>query len=327
MALSELELSNEYNNCYFISLINVLNGIAEGAKLTKYGINDKIAEAVGDTHEYLSGKIADEVYCECSMLFDIAPDMSFRRRIDVPIPICLSVTERIYIKAIINSRYGKLFLSEKEIEEIIATLGDVPDIPINDYFVSIPQTCYEYSDSYIGNMRLLLSAIKENREIEYSNTTRTAEYKNVHGYPVRIEYSAMYDIFQLSLWSSDENRPVKVNIHTMYNVSVTDNVWNEFMTPLEMMKSRRCNEPIVIELGNDKKTFERANILFSMYEIETEYSADGTHIMKLYYYEFDEYEIINTILSFGPYVKVVSPSDIIEKIKERIKNLKNKLFS
>ena len=40
MALSELELSNEYNNCYFISLINVLNGIAEGAKLTKYGIND-----------------------------------------------------------------------------------------------------------------------------------------------------------------------------------------------------------------------------------------------------------------------------------------------
>lgn len=33
------------------------------------------------------------------------------------------------------------------------------------------------------------------------------------------------------------------------------------------------------------------------------------------------------ILSFGPYVKVVSPSDIIEKIKERIKNLKNKLFS
>lgn len=322
MALANLELSNEYNNCYFISLINVLNGIAEEEKLTKYGINDKIAEAVGDSHEYFSGKIADEVYDECSMLFDIAPDKSFRRRIDVPIPICLSITEKIYIKAMVNSRYGKLFLSEEEAEEISASLGNVPDIPINDYFISIPPSVYEFCDSFIGNLRLLLSAIKGNREIEYSNTTRTAEYKNVHGYPIRIEYSSMYDTFQLSLWSSDEKRPVKVNIHTIHDVSISDNVWNEVMTPSEMMKSRRCNDPIVIELRNDKNTFERANIRFSMYDIETEYSADGTHIMKLYYYEFDEHEIINTILSFGPYVKVMSPSDIVEKIKKRIRGFK-----
>ncbi len=36
-------------------------------------------------------------------------------------------------------------------------------------------------------------------------------------------YSALYDLFQLSLWSSEEKRPVKVNIHTMYDIGISDN--------------------------------------------------------------------------------------------------------
>lgn len=320
MELSKLELINIYNNCYLISLINVLNGITDGEKIDKYELNNRIADAVNDSQGYFSGKISDEIFEKCSLLFDISSNKIFRSRFNVPIPTCFSVNERIYIKSMINSKYGKLFLSEKESEEIISCLGDVPDVSINDYLVSLPSRIYNYSDKYIINFRLLLTAIKENKEIIYSNKTRESVYKNKRGYPIKIEYSALYDLFQLSLWSSEENRPVKINIHSMFDIDMTGNVWNEKKSPIEMMETKRCAEPIVIELNNDNNTFERANILFSMYNTETEKLENGTYRKKLYYYYFDESEIIHSILSFGPYVKVVSPAFIVEKIKEKIRD-------
>lgn len=323
MELSKLELINEYNNCYLISLINVLNGITDGEKIDKYELNNRIADAVGDSQEYFSGKIADEVFDKCSLLFDITSDKDFRSRTDVPIPTCFSVIERIYIKSMVNSKYGKLFLSSKEAEEIIASLGDVPDIPINDYLVSLPSRTYDYSDKYISNLRSLLMAIKENKEIIYSNKTKTAVHENKHGYPIRIEYSALYDLFQLSLWSSEENRPVKINIHSMYDISFTGNIWSEKKSPIEMMKTKRCDKPIVIELNNDNNTLERINIMFSMYNNETEELENGMYRIKLYYYYFDEDEIVNNILSFGPYVKVISPTVIVDKIKDKIRSFQS----
>ncbi|MCR4638280.1 hypothetical protein [Ruminococcus sp.] len=107
--------------------------------------------------------------------------------------------QSVYIRAIISSKYGKLFLSEKETAELIDDLGDVPDIPLNDYLISVPSRNHEYNDKFIADIRLLLIAIREGKEIIYSNKTRTAVYENMHGYPIRIEYSALYDLFQLSL--------------------------------------------------------------------------------------------------------------------------------
>lgn len=319
MVSADLELVNEYNNCYFISLINVLNGIVNGEKISKYELNSRIAKEVEDNNGYFSGEIADEVFRECKLLFDITDDNTFKIRSSASIPVCLSEAERIYIRAIISSKYGKLFLSEKETAELIDALGDVPDIPLNDYLISVPSRNREYNDKFIADIRLLLIAIREGKEIIYSNKTRTAVYENMHGYPIRIEYSALYDLFQLSLWSSEEKRPVKVNIHTMYDIGISDNIWNEAQSPSEMMKNKLNNEPVVMELSSKNNTYERANIMFSMYKIETEDNSDDKHRIKLFYYQFDENEIINTILSFGPYVKVISPTAVVDKIKERIR--------
>lgn len=318
MELADLELVNEYNNCYFISLINVLNGIVSGEKINKYELNERISKEVDDNNDYFSGEIVDEVFRECTVLFDIADDKTFKRRSSASIPVCLSEAERIYIKAILSSKYGKLFLSEKETAELINSLGYVPDIPLNDYLISVPSKKFEYTDDFISKFRILLTAIKERKEITYSNKTRKTVYENVRGYPIRIEYSALYDLFQLSLWSSEEKRPVKVNIHTMYDIGISDNKWNEAQSPSEMMKNKLSSDPIVMELSSKNNTYERANIMFSKYETVTEKNANGNSVLKIYYYEFDEKEIIDSIFSFGPYVKVVSPTTIVDKIREKL---------
>lgn len=55
-----------------------------------------------------------------------------------------------------------------------------------------------------------------------------------------------------------------------------------------------------------------------MYDMKTEITEDNIFHAIIHYYDFDKYELINQILSFDHSVRIISPQDIIEKVKERI---------
>ena len=124
-------------------------------------------------------------------------------------------------------------------------------------------------------------------------------------------------MLQLSLWSSDEHRPVKLNIHSMYDISETGNTWKEKKSPAEMLEPKRCKEPIIVELSDDINTLERVNLLFSMYDTKIS-ESEGKYLLEIGYYEYEKDEVIKSLISFGPYVKVVSPSETVDRIKEEI---------
>ena len=215
MISNKSELIDEYGNYFFISLINAVNSIVDGEKLKLSNFQNKIINAAGDSECDYLGKVSDDIKSEYGVLFAPDGDNYLTSRINSHIPMCLSETERIYLKSILQSKYSKLFLSDDEIAQLDSSLNYVPYIPIDEYVVSSPSHPSSFFAKLADKLRLLLSAIKESREISYSNKTRNKHYKNKRGYPVKIEYSALYDVLQLSLWSSDENRPVKLNIRSM----------------------------------------------------------------------------------------------------------------
>ena len=57
---------------------------------------------------------------------------------------------------------------------------------------------------------------------------------------------------------------------------------------------------------------------FSHLEKETEKLGDKKYRVKLLYETEDETEMLIRILSFGPMIKVLSPQNLIEQIKNRI---------
>ena len=67
-------------------------------------------------------------------------------------------------------------------------------------------------------------------------------------------------------------------------------------------------------LITDKRdAIERMNLMFSMYHKKTERIADDKIKISLSYYNFDENEIIDGIMSFGTAVQVLSPESVIKK--------------
>ncbi len=105
----------------------------------------------------------------------------------------------------------------------------------------------------------------------------------------------------------------------MYDIKLTENIWNEKKSPAEMLETKRCKQPIIVEISDDINTLARANILFSMYDtIITE--SEGKYQLEIEYYDYEINELIKNLISFGPYIKVISPTEIVDSIKKIIMN-------
>lgn len=317
MISNKSELIDEYSNYFFISLINAVNSVVGGEKLKLLNFQNKIISDAGDHEGDYLGEVSDEIKSEYGILFETDDNKILTSRITSRLPMCLSETERMYLKAILHSKYSKLFLSGNEISQLDNSLKDVPYIPIDEYVVSSPARSCDFFENQADKLRLLLSTIKDNREISYSNKTRKMDYKNKCGYPVKIEYSVLYDVLQLSMWSSDDNRPVKLNIHSMYDIKATENTWKEKKSPAEMLETKRCKEPIIVEISDNINTLERANILFSMYDTKITENK-GKYQIEIEYYEYEKDEIIKHLISFGPYIKILSPPEMVDSVREQI---------
>ena len=66
---------------------------------------------------------------------------------------------------------------------------------------------------------------------------------------------------------------------------------------------------------------------FAEYEKQTEKEEDGSYLCKIFYDIEDEKALLDEILSFGPLIKVLGPSDFLEKVIERVKRQKDLLES
>lgn len=316
MASHDNDLFNQFSNIFVIAAINSFNLITYRKVITEKQFKATMTKNTDDKTEYFYNFI-NELMENCSLLVDNDGNGNLRSRSVNKLPMPVTAAERSYLKAILKSKYSRIFFDDDEIAKLLGFCSDVPDIPFDDICISIRNE-REITDTIRDNIRFILQAIKKRAEISYSNKTKKGLMENLRGYPVRIEYSPLYDLFQLSIWSDAECRPVKVNIHTIYDMKLTGNIWKESKSPVEMMKSKRLEEPIIMKLKKCKNTAVRANIMFSMYDTETEKLPDGYDLMKIYYYSFDENDIIDRIFSFGPYIQVISPQRAVAGIKERL---------
>lgn len=325
--LADLSLSDEFNNYFAIAVINALNAIRAGNMNEKTFIG-KIATLAEDPDQYYFYPYLDQLKAkkDHSGLINLLvnTDDSAHWQLVRPnweIPMCLSLAERIYLKAILQSRYSAIFFDDEEKAALLKHFQDVPSIGLEAHcaFAGKDTRPQEWPPEEIKNIRLLMSSVRYQREIQYSNAANNGKvYEGCKGYPVRIEYSVFDEKFRLSLWSGDENRPIKINISSMYDIAETGRVWQEPRTPQEMMKTKLAPVPIVMCLRGKEYILERALYSFSMYDTNIEKTGENEYSFRLRYYTFDLPEIIDKLMSFGSAMQVLSPPEAVEKIRERL---------
>lgn len=332
-----MELFHEYKNRYFNLVFKLLN-------LSKGGLDKEEILKIIEKEAYeekLIGK--DFVTFEGLMLneYKSEDNLNLLKEVEgkyfpilnnanpVPLAVRFSNIEKQWLKAMLKEKMAGKLLGKELILKLEKELENVEEIK-EDVIERTNRFVREEEQNFKSLREFFFTAIEgilNNYPIRYTSVDKYGkEYKDNLALPIRVEYSLRDETLRLSAYSINEDRPIMIllkNIKAMVlepQVKVTKSR-DEI---LKLIKEEKyCKEPIVLELVDERGAMERCFMGLSSYERSSRNLGDNRYEVKIYYYTFNEDEVIRRILTLGPYVVVKSPESVRNKIIDMLKlNLK-----
>lgn len=330
-----MELFDEVKNRYFHIVFEVLNECENGLSkkhIVKIVDEEEFQEKViGKDFQTFEGLLLNE-YDESEnynllKLEDGAYYPGVMGDKKPPVPVRFTNIEKAWLKNLINDGNLKLLLNDTITEKLKDALDGVDcldtskNIEITNKSI-LPEI--EDFEKYRDNLRTILEAIQKEKSIKYCNVDRLGnKYSEKMAIPVRLEYSLKDGRFRVSMYSLDDKKPVMANVFSLSNIEIEENRESEIdrESAIRLIYERKYSrEPIVLEVTDKKAAMERCFMSFSEMERYSRCIEEDKYEMKLFYYTFEEEEVIRKILALGPYAKVISPQRIIDEIIKRIKH-------
>lgn len=331
--LKTMELFDEVKNRYFHIVFKVLNECKEG--LSKKDIIKLIDEedfeekVIGKDNRTFEGLLLNEYedYENYNLLKEekelLYPKIKIENK--TSIPVRFTKVEKAWLKSLIDEPVIKLILKDSTIAKLQEELKDVDSPRISEIIETTNKSKLpEFLDlnQYETNFKTLIKAITEEKAIRYCNTDRLGnKYCDMKSLPIRLEYSLKDDRFRVSMYSLNDSRPIMANIHTMSDIEIIEKEKSSIdrENAIKILhKSRYSKEPIIFEVIDKKMAMERCFMSFSGMERSSRCLGEDRYEIKLFYYVFEEEDIIRKILTLGPYVKIISPQRIADEVIKKI---------
>ena len=236
----------------------------------------------------------------------------------------LTNMQRGFIKSMLQDKKIRLFLDNEMLNELNSILNDVEPLFNVDDIVPTETALDsdDYSDEkYINNFKTVLNATRNNNALRIVFNTSKGERRTIKIMPYKLEYGVRDDKFRLcgvSIYHEKSKSYVKINIGRILSITTLK---QSFDIDFEaFIAQKRKTEPIEIEVSNIRNGFERVFIGLSNYERISSYDEEtGKSIIKIYYGEDEEQELLILLMSFGPAIRVLGPSEFRDKFIDRIK--------
>ncbi len=220
----------------------------------------------------------------------------------------LTTLQKRWMKALLQDPRIRLFCPSE------AGLEDIEPLYAADVFCYFDRYAdgdpYE-DDAYIGHFKTVLAALREKRKLRVCFASRLGAQHSWKCIPYKLEYSSKDDKFRLLVISPEKT--LTVNLARIKSCELAEH-WNAG----EYQLKEPVKKALVLELLDERNALERVMLHFSHLEKETERLERDRYRLTLRYDREDETEMLIRVLSFGPVLRVVSPDDFIEKIKERL---------
>lgn len=330
-----MELFNKYKNKDFIIITNYINRCINNpdAALTE---NELSKELLGDAQNTFNELITalfnknpnglDSKHPNANLFMEYQGGIIPIR--DNYIPIRLSTAEKSWLLYMLQNGNAKLFLEEEIINTLTAELKadlNIPDISkCIDIRTLNDRPAITYTEETKKIFRTIVSAIKEKRAITITNTAFNGiKYENQLVYPYKLEYSPQFDSFSLSALNVELNRPIKMNLQNLSNISICEPIdhYDDFIKEFETkLTTIREKEPVVIEITDEKNGYDRCSYKFSSFDRICYENENGNLTMNIFYYRFQKDEIIRNLMFLGPAVRIISPANIREEFISILKD-------
>lgn len=220
----------------------------------------------------------------------------------------------------------RLFISDDVLENLREELSGIEPLCRPQHFRYIDRFSDgdNFSDeNYRANFRTCLAAVKSH-EIVFLDYT-SGHGKAIKGcfVLVKLEYSPKNDKFRaycLNTKNRSKGGKGLINIGRINKIIPTGKFYEAPISLDELFAARRCDEPVVVRVTDERNSVERFMMEFSAYEKRSEFSHDtGCCTVRLWYDKYDETELLIRLLSFGPTIEILSPENFRAKAAARVR--------
>ena len=226
----------------------------------------------------------------------------------------LSLLQKQWLKAMLNDKRIRLFVSDKIFYQLKNQLKDVePLFTENDFYL---YDNYSDGDSYddeeyIKNFKTVLEALHEKKILEVVYEGRFGLRKRFLCVPQKIEYSQKDDKFRIL--TNVKNQILFLNMARIKECKISENQSIKKIGDLDLPSNTRAS--VTLEIYDDRKAMERIMLGFAHFEKSAVQINDYVYQLTLHYDSFDETELVVRVLSFGPMVKVLEPESFKNQIR------------
>lgn len=236
----------------------------------------------------------------------------------------LTAIEKSWLKAILNDPKINLFLDEFQLAELNNYLSDVEPLFNQDDFYAFDKNLRGddfKSKDYVDNFRLLNKLIDKKAivDIEYTSVSENTYVDTL--IPLKLEYSPKNDKFRLLAIRVVDGKAEELGCYNLSRIQkiAISHVKLSGQLDRNPYSPKYFDEPLVVEIYNQRNAIERFQIEFSTYKKESIIDEDNDICRTtVYYHSAEREELILKLLSFGVNVKVLSPKSMISMLKERI---------
>ncbi|WP_346355279.1 WYL domain-containing protein [Azotosporobacter soli] len=235
----------------------------------------------------------------------------------------LTTLQQRWLKTILADPRCALFLPAPLQQQLHDSLSEVAPLYDEEQVLALDRASDgdDYaSPDYRSRFAVLLQAIQAKRVVLITYESGKGNRLSAYFAPYKLEYSQRDDKFRLIALRMRQQKArslYKLNLSRITSVTETD--WSAPPGLASAVQALRLPEPVEIEISNERNGFERIFTQLSSFERTSEFDEETqTCRMKIYYYEVDEMELLITLLSFGPVIRVLGPERFKTPFVERI---------
>ncbi len=317
-----MELFEKYYNCYYQVVRHILME-AETSPVTEKRMRE-LSERYGYQESALAivPKLSDGTWpfltpSGCTALTH--PDAL------KPGALPLTKLQKSWLSALLEDPRIRLFLTEEQYKEAALWLSGTEPLFSRDnfHFFDAYEDKDPYEDAeYQKRFHIILDALQSRKALIIAYENRKGESSVREAAPCQLQYSSRDGKFRLCCL---ERSGKQFSKHAILNLGriLACHPSHEKVSETAALRSfppvRRCEEPVVLEIGGERNSLERCMLHFANYEKRTRYQEETrTWICSLYYDTADETELLIEILSFGPVIRVLGPDSFLEQIRARV---------
>lgn len=319
-----MELFSEIYNCYYQVVARILEE-AKHTPMTQASMT-QLAETYGYGESALT-ILPHLIQGDWALL---TPDASskptvYHSKLSSTPSYILTALQKSWLKSLLTDDRLSLFLTDEQLQSLTEFLKDTTPLydPADFLYFDQYTDKDEITPAYRKHFQLILAAIHNRQTLHisyYSVKKRLLEFTYL---PCRIEYSAKdgkFRLYALYLKRNGKWRMDILHISRILKIAETGFQIKALVDIDQHIEASICQDPIILEISNERNALERTMLHFSCYQKKVEkVEATGKYLCSIYYDKTRETELLIQVLSFGPVVKVLGPASFLHQIKNRVR--------